>query len=192
MPKYLAFYKPYEVLCQFTEVRGRMTLKDFIPVAGVYSAGRLDFRSEGLLILTNDGFLNQRLTDPNFKHYKTYYAEVEGLITPEAIHFLENEIVLPGIQTKLAHAEIIPEPSLPPRLKPVRGYHPTSWLKLVLQEGKKHQVRRMTAAAGFPTLRLVRYSIGLITIDGLQPGEWRFLSKMEINKSFAVQSSHER
>jgi 23S rRNA pseudouridine2457 synthase len=179
MPIYLKFYKPFQVLSQFTDSVERETLKNYIPVPGVYSAGRLDYRSEGLLILTNEGPLIQQLTDPRFHHPKTYFAQVEGLITRSASRALNTRIVLPGIQTKLPQVEIIPEPSLSSRSVPVRDYHPTSWLKLTIFEGKKHQVRRMTAAVGFPTLRLVRFSIGKITIDDLDPGEWRHLTKEE-------------
>lgn len=180
MARYLAFHKPYEVLSYFTDEAGRRTLKDFIPVPGVYTAGRLDYRSEGLLLLSDDGPLIQRLTDPRFEHAKTYYAQVEGLATPEAIQPLLTEIVLPGIQTRPAQVEIIPDPGLPPRPRPVRDYHPTTWLKIVLKEGKKHQVRRMTAAIGFPTLRLVRVAIGSLTLGDLQPGQWRSLNQGEI------------
>lgn len=181
MPKYLKFYKPFEVLCKFTDRKGRQTLKDFINVSGVYPAGRLDFRSEGLLFLTNEGWLNQLLTNPRFEHSKIYLAQVEGLIPCEVVRKLNQSIVLPGIQTKLASAEIVEKPSLPPRSKPVRAYHPTSWLRISIQEGKKHQVRRMTAAVGYPTLRLIRIGIANITLEGLQPGEWQELSARELS-----------
>jgi 23S rRNA pseudouridine2457 synthase len=187
MHRYLKFFKPYEVLCQFTGGEGRRTLKDFIPVPQVYSAGRLDFRSEGLLLLTNDGLLIQRLTDPLFEHPKTYFAQVEGILTDEAIDKLNKTIVLPGTQTQSARAERIAEPELPVRPVPVRNYHPTSWLKITLYEGKKHQVRRMTAAVGFPCLRLVRVAIGRIALGNLQPGEWHEIDPGEIKhllKSF--------
>lgn len=177
--RYLRLFKPYEVLCQFIDEAGRRTLKDLVPLPGVYAAGRLDYRSEGLLLLTDDGSLIRRLTDPRFEHPKTYFAQVEGLVTPEAVAALRQEIVVPGLQTRLAGAEIIPPPDLPPRPVPVRDYHPTSWLKITLYEGKKHQVRRMTAAVGFPTLRLVRYAIGRLTLAGLQPGQWAELTPPE-------------
>jgi 23S rRNA pseudouridine2457 synthase len=176
--RYLKFFKPFEVLSQFSEEAGHRTLKEFIAVPGVYPAGRLDYRSEGLLLLTDDGSLIQRLTDPRFEHAKTYYAQVEGVVTPEAVERLRQEIVVPGLQTRTAGAEIIEAPDLPPR--PVRDYHPTTWLKIVLHEGKKHQVRRMTAAVGFPTLRLVRVAIGNITLGRLQPGEWAEIRSGEI------------
>lgn len=182
MPRYLAFFKPFEVLSQFTDAEGRRTLKDFIPVEGVYAAGRLDYRSEGLLLLTDDGPLIHRLTDPDYHHTKTYLAQVEGVATAEAVQMLREHILLPDIQTRLPEqVEIIPEPDLPPRPTPVRDYHPTSWLRIVLEEGKKHQVRRMTAAAGLPTLRLVRVAINSLGLGDLQPGEWRWLSPEEIH-----------
>jgi 23S rRNA pseudouridine2457 synthase len=184
MPDYLAFYKPFEVLSQFTDSSGRKTLKDFIPITGVYSAGRLDFRSEGLLILTNDGRLIQRLTDPRFEHPKTYFVQVEGAATPESIAPIEQHILLPGFQTRLVSAEIIAEPALPPRSKPVRLYHPTTWIKLVLREGKKHEVRRLTAAVGLPTLRLVRVAIGPLSLGSLLPGEWRRMMPTEFSWVF--------
>jgi 23S rRNA pseudouridine2457 synthase len=180
MAHYLAFFKPFEVLSQFTDSQGRKTLKDYIPVAGVYAAGRLDFRSEGLLLFSDDGLLIHRLTDPRFDHEKTYLAQVEGIAGPEAVHALQTNIQLPGLQTKIAEVKLVPEPDLPPRPTPVRDYHPTSWLLITLREGKKHQVRRMTAAVGLPTLRLVRVAIGPIRLEGLQPGEWRNLHEQEI------------
>lgn len=176
--RYIKFFKPFEVLSQFSKEAGHRTLKAFIPVPGVYPAGRLDYRSEGLLLLTDDGSLIQRLTDPRFEHAKTYYAQVEGVVTEEAVERLRQEIVMTGLQTRVAGAEIIGAPGLPPR--PVRAYHPTTWLKIVLHEGKKHQVRRMTAAVGFPTLRLVRVAIGNVTLGNLQPGEWADLSAKEL------------
>ena len=178
----LAFFKPFEVLSQFSDPSGRRTLKDFIPIPGVYAAGRLDYRSEGLLLLSDDGPLIQRLTDPRFHHSKTYLAQVEGEVSAEAIQRLNERILLPGIQTRLARVRRVAEPDLPPRPAPVRAYHPTSWLEIKLEEGKKHQVRRMTAAAGYPTLRLVRIAIGPLQLGGLQPGEWRQLDADEVLK----------
>jgi len=180
MSRYLAFYKPFEVLSQFTDAQGRRTLKDYVSVPGVYAAGRLDYRSEGLLLLTDDGDLIHRLTSPRYEHPKTYLAQVEGEVSEQAIRRLNTEIVLPALQTKSAQARIIPDPQLPPRSKPVRDYHPTTWLEVVLQEGKKHQVRRMTAAVGFPTLRLVRIAIGNLKLGALQPGQWRHLRPKEL------------
>ena len=182
MNKYLAFNKPFEVLSKFSDYSGRKTLKDFIPLKGVYAAGRLDYRSEGLLILSNDGPMIQRLTHPHYYHPKTYLAQVEGVLTKEAITKLNNEILIPGVQTRLPQSVTISDPVLPPRSKPVRNYHPTGWLKITMYEGKKHQVRRMTSAVGFPTLRLIRVSIGSIKLGSLDPGEWRFLSNAEISQ----------
>jgi pseudouridine synthase len=180
MTRAIKFYKPFEVMCQFTDREDRHTLKEFISESGVYPAGRLDYRSEGLLILTDDGRLIRRLTDPQFEHPKTYLVQVEGVISNEAAEVLQERLVVPGLQTRIVKASIIQEPALPPRPTPVRAYHPTSWLKLVLYEGKKHLVRRLTAAVGYPTLRLVRYAIGEITIQDLAPGEWRHLNRQEL------------
>jgi 23S rRNA pseudouridine2457 synthase len=126
--------------------------------------------------------LIQQLTDPRFEHPKTYLSQVEGILTEEAVLRLNQAIILPEIQTRLAQAEIIPEPVLPARPVPVRAYHPTSWLKIILFEGKKHQVRRMTAAVGYPTLRLIRIAIGPIVLGDLKPGEWRWLNKGELRE----------
>jgi len=180
MTHYLAFYKPDEVLSQFTDKAGRDTLKNYISVPGVYAAGRLDYHSEGLMVVSDDGSFIRRVTDPRFSHPKTYLAQVEGSATEEMIRPLEEGIILPGLQTRLAQVEIISEPPLPPRPRPVRGYHPTSWLKIVLFEGKKHQVRRMTAAVGLPTLRLVRVAIGALELGILKPGQCRELTQAEI------------
>ncbi len=183
--RYLAFYKPYEILSQFTDrEEGRGTLKDYISVPGVYPAGRLDYRSEGLLVLSNDGLFIQRLTDPAYNHPKIYLAEVEHIPTRENLQRLETEILLPDIQTRTALAALIPPPNLPPRPVPVRPYHPTAWLQITLYEGKKHQVRRLTAAIGHPTLRLVRVAIGSISLGDLLPGEWRDLSQEELVRAF--------
>jgi 23S rRNA pseudouridine2457 synthase len=182
MDRLLAFYKPYEVLSQFTDPKGRQTLKGFIPVAGVYAAGRLDYRSEGLLLLSNNGTVIHRLTDPRYEHQKTYLAQVEGIASEQDIQPLREQIVVPGLQTQTAEVRIVPEPEIPPRSKPVRDYHPTTWLRIRLKEGKKHQIRRMTAAIGFPTLRLIRIAIGDIHLGALQPGDWRDLTPEEIRK----------
>ncbi len=181
MSHYIRFFKPFEVLCQFTDQMGRQTLKDYIRVPRVYPAGRLDFLSEGLLILTDDGSLVRRITDPSFEHPKTYFVQVEGQLSDQALQTMRATILLPGLQTRLIQVDIIPEPDIPPRSKPVRAYHPKTWLKMTLSEGKKHQIRRMTAAVGFPTLRLVRVAIGKVTLDGLQPGAWKDLNRREIN-----------
>jgi 23S rRNA pseudouridine2457 synthase len=178
----IVFYKPYGVLSSFTDSEGRPTIHQFVPVADVYAAGRLDLKSEGLLLLTDDGGLIHKLTHPRYEHPKVYVAQLEGLITQEAVQQLQNGVIISGYETKPAQAEIISEPELPPRPVPVRDYHPTSWLKIVLREGKKHQVRKMTAAVGFPTLRLVRIAIGPLNLGNLKPGEWRYLTISEIKQ----------
>ncbi len=178
---YLLFYKPYGVLSHFTDTEGRLTLKAFIPVKGVYSAGRLDYDSEGLLLLTNNGVLIQRLTDPDFHLPKTYWVQVEGQINEEALQRLRQGVVIQGEQTRRCQARSIPEPDLPPRSKPVTPHQTPSWIELVLQEGRKRQIRHMTAAVGFPTLRLVRAAIGPVGIGSLRPGEWRYLTAEEIS-----------
>lgn len=175
----ILFHKPDQVLCQFTDNQGRRTLSDFIPIPGIYPAGRLDYHSEGLLLLSNDGALIHRLSDPRYAHPKTYLAQVEGEITPAAIQRLNQEILLPGLQTRLPQVSLIDPPALPARDRPVRGYHPTTWLQTILVEGKKHEVRRLTAAVGFPTLRLVRVAIGRLRLEGLAPGSWRDLTPDE-------------
>ncbi len=180
--RYILFYKPYDVLSTFTdeEGSGRATLKDYIPVPDVYAAGRLDRDSEGLLFLTDDGELAHRLTHPHFEHPKTYYVQVEGVATPAAVAQLRRGVLVKGEKTRPAKVDVIPAPDLPPRSQPVRGYHPTSWLQIILREGRKRQVRHMTAAVGFPTLRLVRVALGPLTLGDLQPGQWRELTVAEL------------
>jgi 23S rRNA pseudouridine2457 synthase len=179
--KTLAFYKPYEVLSQFSDATGRATLRDFIRIPGVYAAGRLDYRSEGLLILSNNGKFIHRVSDPGYDHKKVYLAQVEGIACPQAIQALNDSIILPDLQLYPACAELIDEPDVPARAKPVRDYHPTSWIKITLREGKKHQVRRMTAAVGYPTLRLIRVAIGPVGLAGLMPGDLRSLTEAELD-----------
>lgn len=176
--RYCKFFKPFGVLTQFTDASGRATLKDFIPVPGVYPVGRLDRDSEGLLLLTDDGRLAHRLTDPRFGHPRTYLAQVEGVPGPEALEALRRGVRLKDGPTLPAGVERLDRaPELPERPVPIRFRKtvPTSWLRLVLREGRNRQVRRMTAAVGVPTLRLVRVAVGPITIDGLDPGQWRDL-----------------
>jgi 23S rRNA pseudouridine2457 synthase len=174
-PRLLLFNKPFQVMCQFSAVEGRITLADFIQVPGVYPAGRLDFDSEGLLLLTNHGPLQARLSD---RHglWKTYWAQVEGIPDDAALESLRQGVELRDGRTLPARAKRLPPtPALWPRDPPIRSRQtvPDSWLELQLQEGRNRQVRRMTAAVGYPTLRLVRTAIGPFGIDGLAPGEWR-------------------
>ncbi len=177
----LLFYKPYGVLSSFTdEGTGHSTLKQYIPIPNVYAAGRLDLRSEGLLLLTDDGQLIHRLTHPRHHVEKTYYVQVEGTPTPEALSRLERGLPLKGFITRPARVRIIADPDVPPRPKPITPHGPTAWLEIRLREGKKHQVRKMTAAVGLPTLRLIRVAIGPLTVGSLQPGQWRELTPQEI------------
>ena len=169
----ILFNKPFDVLCQFTDDQGRKTLADFIKQKNVYAAGRLDRDSEGLLLLTDDGKLQHDITDPKNKMQKTYWAQVEGEITDDAIRQLNKGVKLKDGLTKPAKAKIITEPQgLWPRVPPIRERKniPTSWIELSITEGRNRQVRRMTAATGFPTLRLIRYSIGEWTIDNIDNG----------------------
>jgi 23S rRNA pseudouridine2457 synthase len=172
----IALNKPFGVVCKFSPEPGRRTLADFVPVGGVYPAGRLDTDSEGLLLLTDDGALQARITNPRHKLAKIYWAQVEGLPTAAALAALRRGVDLGDFVTKPAGAQLIDEPpGLWPRDPPIRyrAKIPTAWLELTLREGKNRQVRRMTARVGFPTLRLVRAAIGAIRLDGLAPGEWR-------------------
>ena len=152
------FNKPWQVLSQFTDTKGRSTLADFIPLDGIYPAGRLDYDSEGLLLLTADGELQARITQPEFKLPKTYWVQVEGQITPEALTALSQGVELNDGKTRPARARLMSEPKIAPRAEPVnpRPGLGTSWLELTLLEGRNRQVRRMTAHVGFPTLRLIR------------------------------------
>jgi 23S rRNA pseudouridine2457 synthase len=194
MYRHLLFYKPYNVLCQFTDsenpLQPRRTLKDFIPIAGVYAAGRLDYDSEGLLFLTNQGRLQHLLCDPQFAHPRTYWVQVEQIPDENALNRLRKGITIQNYQTRPAQVDLLPDdPPLPPRFPPIRYRQsiPTSWLEMTLTEGKNRQVRRMTAAVGFPTLRLVRVGLGLkqgknrlsLSLEGLQPGQWRELTDRE-------------
>ena len=174
-PRLLLLNKPFDVLTQFNDADGRATLKDFVPVPGVYPAGRLDRDSEGLLLLTNDGQLQARIADPKHKLAKTYWVQVEGEVSAEQLRRLCEGVELNDGMTLPAEARALDEPQLWPRTPPVRFRKsvPTSWLEQVIREGRNRQVRRMTAAVGLPTLRLVRVRIGPWSLDGLQPGEWR-------------------
>ncbi|WP_426661614.1 rRNA large subunit pseudouridine synthase E [Rhodanobacter aciditrophus] len=176
----IALNKPYGVLCQFTDEQGRPTLADYVKQPGVYAAGRLDHDSEGLLLLTDDGRLQHRLADPRHKQPKTYLVQVDGAITDEALAALRRGVPLNDGPTLPAQAVHATEPEwLWPRDPPVRFRRniPTSWLTLTLREGRNRQVRRMTAAVGFPTLRLIRVRIGEHALDGLAPGHVRVLAR---------------
>lgn len=175
-------FKPFDVLCQFTDSTGRATLKDYVPIPGLYPVGRLDRDSEGLLLLSNDGRLAHRLTDPRYGHPRTYLVQVERIPGPEALATLRRGLVLKDGPTLPAEAELLAEePILPERPVPIRFRKnvPTAWLRLILREGRNRQVRRMTAAVGHPTLRLVRVAIGPIMLADLKPGQWRDLSPRE-------------
>jgi 23S rRNA pseudouridine2457 synthase len=185
----LLFHKPYGVLSQFTPEPGSRwgCLAEHIPVPDVYAAGRLDADSEGLLLLTANGRLQQRLTDPAWGHWRRYWVQVEGIATPEQLQQLEQGLVIQGQRTLPARASSIADPGLPPRNPPIRERKeiPTSWLAIELREGRNRQVRRMTAAVGLPTLRLLRVAIDLmdgeapLSLEGLAPGQWRAVSPQE-------------
>jgi 23S rRNA pseudouridine2457 synthase len=179
----IALYKPYDVLCQFSDDAGRLTLKEFVPIEGIYPAGRLDRDSEGLLLLTDDGPLAHRLTDPRFEHPKTYQVQVERVPDHDAIERLRRGVVLNDGQTRPAEVELLAEPpALPDRSVPIRFRKnvPTAWLHMTIREGRNRQVRRMTAAVGHPTLRLVRVNVGPIELGDLTTGQWRELSTAEV------------
>jgi len=178
---YIKFYKPFGVLCSFTDPEGRPNLSSYIQQQEVYSAGRLDMDSEGLLILTNDGEINHRITSPQHFLQKTYYVLVEGDINKEKLDLLSNGPVIKGnYKTRPCFVEKIPDPHLPEREKPITPHGPTNWIKIILNEGKKRQIRHMTAAVGLPTLRLIRIAIGPIKIEPLKPGLWEFLSDIDL------------
>ncbi|MPS68538.1 pseudouridine synthase [Novosphingobium aerophilum] len=181
MARLILFNKPYDVLSQFTDVRSptpRATLSDYIDVPGVYPAGRLDRDSEGLLLLTDDGRLQSRIADPKFKIAKTYFAQVEGEPDEPALEALRKGVMLNDGPTRPARAKRLDDPQLWPRNPPVRFRKtvPDCWIELSITEGRNRQVRRMTAAIGHPTLRLVRQRVGEWALDGLAPGEWREVS----------------
>lgn len=185
MGKLIRLWKPYGVLSQFTDPDGRLTLADIVPVQKVYAAGRLDADSEGLMLLTDDGRLQQRLADPKFKLPKTYLAQVEGIPTDEALAQLRRGVKLKDGLTRPAEAELLVEdPGLPERPVPIRfrANIPTSWIRLTITEGKNRQVRRMTAAVGHPTLRLVRWAIGPVTLAGLEPGGWEEVDAVVVSR----------
>lgn len=175
-PVLILLNKPFNVLCQFTDKEGRPTLADFVDVHGVYAAGRLDFDSEGLVALTNSGALQHLISDPGNKLPKTYLVQVEGIPDQAALDRLRKGVLLNDGMTRPAKAELISEPAdIWPRVPPIRFRKsvPDSWIKLTITEGRNRQVRRMTAAVGHPTLRLIRISIGQWELGDLKPGEWR-------------------
>lgn len=191
MSRIVLFNKPYGVLCQFTRDGDRPCLADFIDVPHVYPAGRLDADSEGLLALTDDGALQQRIADPAHKQPKTYWVQVEGVPTEAALSALRTGVDLGDFVTQPCGAHVIAEPpELWPRNPPIRYRQsiPTTWLEVILREGKNRQVRRMTARIGYPTLRLIRAAIGPWRVDGLLPGTWRAMEVDAPRRALSGQS----
>lgn len=184
--RYLLFHKPYRVLTAFTDPEGRATIADYVPVPDVYAVGRLDYDSEGLLLLTDDGWLNHRLTHPRYEHPKTYWVQVEQDPDKAALSALRGGVLVKGRETLAAEVERLNDElvaQIAPRSEPIR-YRvnvPTAWLRIVLREGRKRQVRHMTAAVGYPTLRLIRMAIGPLQLGDLAPGAWRDLTKQELH-----------
>lgn len=182
--RYIIFHKPYGVLSQFTQESPKhITLKDYIDVPDVYPVGRLDWDSEGLLLLTNNGRLQHRLSDPRFGHERTYWVQVERIPDEDAMHKLQTGVEIQDYRTRPAKVRLLSEqPNVSDRHPPIRFRKnvPTAWLEMTLTEGKNRQVRRMTAAVGFPTLRLIRVSIEHLRLDGLSLGEWRDLTELEL------------
>jgi 23S rRNA pseudouridine2457 synthase len=190
MPRLILFNKPYLVLCQFRDKDGRPVLADYLSCPGVYPAGRLDHDSEGLLLLTDDGGLQARIADPRWKLPKTYWVQVEGKVEDQALQILRTGVALKDGRTLPAEARRIEPPLLWERDPPIRfrAAIPTTWLEVIIREGRNRQVRRMTAAVGHPTLRLVRVAIGPWRVHGLAPGEWR---EEAIPEEMSVQGASE-
>ncbi|QLE59123.1 rRNA large subunit pseudouridine synthase E [Nostoc sp. TCL26-01] len=182
--RYIIFHKPYGVLSQFTqETPEHITLKDYIDVPDVYPVGRLDWDSEGLLLLTNNGQLQHHLSNPRFGHERTYWVQVERIPDLDAINKLQTGVQIQDYRTRPAKVRLLPEnPPVGDRHPPIRFRKnvPTAWLEMTLTEGKNRQVRRMTAAVGFPTLRLIRVSIGNLSLNDLSLGQWRDLTPSEV------------
>jgi 23S rRNA pseudouridine2457 synthase len=182
--RYLLLNKPYGVLCAFTDPEGRPTLADYVAVPGVYPAGRLDLDSEGLVLLTDDGWLIHRLSHPRYHHPKTYLVQVERVPNTKALAEIRHGVAIQGRRTAPARVELLSNaPDLPARSKPIRQRKnvPTAWLRLILTEGRKRQVRHMTAAVGHPTLRLLRVALGPLELRALPPGQWRDLTPGELD-----------
>lgn len=184
--RYLLFNKPYNVLSQFSDraATDRTLLKDYISIPNVYPVGRLDHDSEGLMLLTNDGPLQHRLSDPKFGHPRTYWVQVENVPTPDALAKLQNGgLNIQDYRTRPTQIHILnPDLTIPPRTPPIRSRQsiPTTWIQITLTEGRNRQVRRMTAAVGLPTLRLIRVAIGPLQLNDLAPGQWRDLTPEEL------------
>ena len=184
--RYLLFNKPYNVLSQFSDraATDRKLLKDYISIPNVYPVGRLDHDSEGLMLLTNDGPLQHRLSDPKFGHPRTYWVQVENVPTPDALAKLQNGgLNIQDYRTRPTQIHVLnPDPTIPPRTPPIRSRQsiPTTWIQITLTEGRNRQVRRMTAAVGLPTLRLIRVAIGPLQLNDLAPGQWRDLTPEEL------------
>lgn len=174
-PRLILLNKPYGVLCQFTDENGRRTLADYVPVKDIYAAGRLDRDSEGLVLLTNDGALQHRLSDPRYKIQKIYWVQIEGEPTNKALRQLREGVIVKGEKTRPAEVQLMKDPDLWPRVPPIRSRKniSTCWLEISITEGRNRQVRRMTAAVGLPTLRLVRAAIGDWNLGDLSPGQWQ-------------------
>ena len=187
---FVIFNKPYNVLSQFTDSEGRETLATYIKQKGIYAAGRLDRDSEGLLILTSYGKLQHYISQPRYKMAKTYWAQVERDITPEAVESLRSGVKLKDGTTAPAKVQVIDEPDIWPRDPPIRERKnvPTSWIEISITEGRNRQVRRMTAEAGFPTLRLVRVAIGPWQLGDLQPGQYREIPRNELLQTLSEQT----
>jgi 23S rRNA pseudouridine2457 synthase len=191
--QYILFHKPFGVVSQFTPIAGYRSLREYGPFPlDVYPVGRLDADSEGLLLLTNDNYVKHRLITPAFEHPRTYWAQVEGIPAEDSLEKLRNGVIIEGVKTKPVEAKILdPQPKVPPRSKPIRyrKHIPTTWIELVLHEGKNRQVRKMTAAIGHPTLRLIRVAIAFLQLNNLQPGEHRHLTEQEIQELFNLLNS---
>jgi 23S rRNA pseudouridine2457 synthase len=194
MHRYFIIYKPYQVVSQFTSTEGKQTLKDFFHVPlDVYPVGRLDYDSEGLLILTNDTALNHRLLNPQFAHEREYWVQVDGAIHQQALQQLQSGVTITvdgkKYHTRAVKASLFTQPPVVPKRNPPIRYRaaiPTSWISLILTEGKNRQVRKMTAQTGFPTLRLIRYRIAGLTIEGLMPGDMREMNRKDIYTALGV------